>query len=147
MTSYKELEVKVRCSCHSKSKRLWESVADLRQRSTHLQGSRFKSKDFGTESDPKQGQCFWGLCTIPCQISSCLWLMATQQACHSFLTVMQSMWGNPKMLEGKDKQQRKSEAPQRHSREGREASALGPSLRPICCLEGQIPRTLDVLKD
>ena len=123
-----------------------ESVADLSQRSTDLRGSRFKSKHFGTKVDPKQGQCFWGLCMTSSQISSCLWLMATQRARLSFLNIPESVCGNPKMLVGRDTQPGKSKAPQRHSRKG-EAPALGLPLHPACCLGGQIPRTLDVLKD
>ena len=43
---------------------------------------------------------------------------AVQQACHFFLTIIKSRWKNPKMLVGRDKEQRKSKWPQRDNKDG-----------------------------
>lgn len=58
------------------------------------------------------------MCMTSSQVSSCLWLMPTQQACHSFLTVIKFMWRNPKVSLGRGKEQRKSTLPQRDSKAG-----------------------------
>lgn len=43
---------------------------------------------------------------------------AVQQACHSFLTIIKPRRKNPKMLGGRDKQQRKNTWPQRDNKDG-----------------------------